>query len=294
MDYKSKVNDILTRYGLDFSIEKAPLRAITAAGNEVITPYFALINSKTNEAINTVKAGYGVSQNDELVEMILRGAESFSTELKVTKAGSIHGGRRVFMQMGINGLSKVAGDTIQRFVTIIDSNDGSTSLSVGIGDEWMHCENQFYKFYAAGDAKFRHTATIQEKIKSIPKLIETALIESMRQIQQYKKFESTELTKALANQLVNAVLGYDRSMSKDDLAKMKPRSVDMMDTLYGNIETEVEALGNNMLAAFNGVTRFTTHHTAKPKRDNGGIESMLVGNSYKKNIIALDFCEAHS
>ena len=79
------------------------------------------------------------------------------------------------MQLQIEGDSKVGDDIIKRYVTVIDSNDGSTGLSVGIGDFTMSCQNQFFRFYKEGNAKFRHTATLNEKIKSIPTLIETAL-----------------------------------------------------------------------------------------------------------------------
>ena len=60
--------EILTTYGLDFRIEKAPMFAMNAAGEQVPSPYFGLINSKSNEVINTVKEGYEVSQNNEIVD----------------------------------------------------------------------------------------------------------------------------------------------------------------------------------------------------------------------------------
>ena len=69
--------EILSTYGLDFRIEKAPMVAINAAGEQVTSPYFGLINSKTNQVINTVKEGYEVSQNDEIVELVLSGMKNF-------------------------------------------------------------------------------------------------------------------------------------------------------------------------------------------------------------------------
>ena len=51
------------------------------------------------------------------------------------------------MQLLIKGNSKVGNDTIKRYITLIDSNDGTTSLSVGLGELVMSCSNQFFKFY---------------------------------------------------------------------------------------------------------------------------------------------------
>lgn len=286
--------EILEKFGLDFTIEKEVLFGRNSKGDDMITPYFGLFNSKTNECINTAKAGYTVSQNQQIVDMILKGMKIFGSQLSVTKAGSINGGRRVYLQLAIDGMSKVGNDEIKRYVTVIDSNDGSTGLSIGIGDKNMWCENEFFKFYKAGQAKFRHTATITEKINSIPMLIETSLNESLRQVKVYDKFLSTPLSKNLADKMVKEVLGYDRVLtSAADYKKLTKRSLAMMDTLYDNIETEINHSGNNLWSLLGGVTRYTTHHQITPKRENGKEESLIVGVGYKKSQTAFNFCLEH-
>ncbi len=288
---EKQVNEILVKHGLDFTITKQPLSGTDDKGNQLITPYFGLFNSKTSECINTCKAGYTVSQNADVVEMVLRGVEKFGSALNVVKAGSINDGRRVFLQLSIEGDSKIGGfDTLKRYITVIDSNDGSTGLSVGIGDLVMHCQNQFFKFYKAGNAKFRHTSTITEKIQSIPFLIETALNESLKQVEIYNKFISTPLTKNLADKMVKAVLGYDRVLtSLEDQVELSTRSLGMMNTLYDNIDTEVGKVGENLWGVFNGVTRYTTHEMKGTKRENGKDESLIVGAGYKRAMAGFDF-----
>ena len=295
MNKKEQVQEILTANGLDFRIEKAPMFALNKEGVQVPSPYFGLINSKTNEVINTVKDGYTVSQNDEIVELTLRGMESFGSALTVSKAGSLNGGRKVFIQLAIEGASRVANDIIKRYVTIIDSNDGSTSLSIGIGDLTMSCSNQFAKFYAKGDAKFRHTATIEQKLQTIPFLIETALKESLRQIEMYNHFVSTDVSKNLANELVKALLGYDRVLTSiAELSGKSTRSINVMDKLYSHIEKEMAQKGDNMWGLHSGVTSFTTHEMSTPKRDNARIESVLNGSAYRMNQASLKFAQRKS
>jgi hypothetical protein len=173
---------------------------------------------------------------------------------------------------------------------VIDSNDGSTSLSVGIGDLTMSCQNQFWKFYKSGEAKFRHTATLAEKMRSIPYLIETALGESLRQMELYKNFVSTPITKDLADRMVKEVLGFDRQFtSMDELSKKSTRSINMMEKLYAQIEREMAQKGQNVWGLHSGVTRYTTYDLSAPKRDNGKIESGLVGTAYKFNQTSLKF-----
>lgn len=281
----NQVKEILKAHGLDFRIDKRALFGINDEGSQLITPYFGLFNTKSGECINTCKAGYHVSQNEDIVDMVLQGTSKFGSKLNVTKAGSINGGRRVYLQLEISGKGKVGDDTVTQYVTIIDSNDGSTSLSVGIGDINMHCENQFFKFYKAGEAKFRHTATLEQKIASIPDLIEIALGKSMEQIKVYNKFVSTPLTKALAAKVIKEVLQFEA-------VDMTGRQQIIHDNLLNAIKIEKEYCGDNLWGLFNGVTRFTTHHQSAPKRTNGREESLINGTAYRKAMDAYNICLA--
>ena len=292
-----ETKDILIAHNLDFEIKKVPLFEIKkvpllalVGGEHISTDYYGLVNSKTGHPINCVKEGYTVSQNEDIVEMVLRGIKPFGDALRVTKAGSLNDGRKVYLQLGIEGSSKVGDDTIERFVTIIDSNDGSTGLSIGIGDLTLSCQNQFYCFYKRGDAKFRHTATIEQKIKTIPSLIETALSVSMRQIERYTKFVSTPVSKRLADEMVKYLIGFDREItSMNVLSEKSTRSINKLDAIYDSIEKEMNQKGENMWGLVSGITRYTTHELKTPKRDNSRIESLLTGTAYNMNQSAMKF-----
>jgi len=290
MNTQDRVKEILVANGLDFAIEKAPMFALDKNGNQVASEYFGLINTKTNEVINTVKEGYTVSQNEEVVELVMRGIEPFGNDIQVTKGGSLNGGRKVFLQLAINGDGKVGHDTIKKYITIVDSNDGSTGLSVGIGDLTMSCQNQFFKFYKSGQSKFRHTASLERRIKEIPFLIETALSESLRQIQIYNEFASTEVSRDLAHKMVKHLLGFDKVYtSVDTLAEKSTRSINKMEAIYNAIEREMNSKGNTLWGLHSGITYYTTHELSAPKRDNGKVEILLQGNGYNLNQASLEF-----
>jgi len=283
-DVKNKVNEILVAHNLDFRIEKEQL--LSATGKP--TPFYGLFNDKTGECINSVKEGYTVSQNDEVVELVLNGMQGFG-ELSVSKAGSLNGGRKVFIQLGIDGMSLVGDERIKRYVTVIDSNDGSTGLSVGIGELVMSCQNQFFKFYKSGQSKLRHTASLTQRIKEIPFLIEEALSESLKLTETYKQFQSTPVTRALADEMVKYILGFDRLMSIKKETELSTRSLNAMDSLYNHIEKETNQKGLNLFGLFSGVTSWTTHEKSAPRRENGREESMMTGTNYRTNEQGLEF-----
>lgn len=283
-------NEIVTASGLDFNISKRPL----FDGNGNGTEYFGLFNDKLNKCIHTVKDGYHVSQNAEVVDMVLAGIAPFGTSLSVQKAGVMNEGRKVFIQLAIEGMSKVAGDIIKRYITVIDSNDGSTSLSIGVGDLTMSCQNQFWKFYKRGN-RMRHSASLEQKLKELPRMIETSLEQSLKQIELYNQLASTTVTRELAHKMVNYVLGFDRTSGSIILDDKTAKSIEKMNKLYGAIETEFIGKGVNMWGLHSGVTRFTTHEvTPKAKRENIKIESQLVGGIYQMNQKSLKFVTTQS
>lgn len=281
---------ILEEFGLDFVINKMHTAYIdgnfSANENDVITvgeetvlmasPYYNLVNSKTGDVINSVKAGYTVSQNDEIVEMVLRGTKPFGSRLTVHKAGSLNGGRKVFVQLAIEGEGRIGNDILKRYVTIIDSNDGSSSLSVGVGNVTMSCTNQFYAFAKSG-MKFRHTASIEEKIRQLPNAITSALSEDVALMGLFGEFQATPCSRELAHTIVQELVGVNRTASQLILSETATRRLNVMDALYDAIEGEMNSKGENLWGLFSGITFWTTHKRTAVDRDNGRIESLLVG-----------------
>lgn len=309
MESKAKVQEILTQYGLDFRIEKLQMVAkqpigkvsetiITNGIEEVVervtykdvpTDYYGLLNTKSGNIINQVKSGYEVSQNDEILELVLEGMKPFGDQLSVTKAGSLNDGRKTFVQLGIEGMSKVGTETIKRYVTIIDSNDGTTSLSVGLGELVMSCSNQFFKFYKDGQSKYRHTASLRQRVMELPYLIEQTLLESLKLTETYARFQSTEVTRKMADEMVKHLLGFDRLMSVRKESDLSSRSLNAMNDLYDHMTKEMNQKGDNLFGLFSGVTSWTTHSKSAPRRENGRLESLMVGTNNKTNQDAYEF-----
>jgi len=319
INISQETKDILVEFGLDFEIlkrEKAIINGgfnvLPATGEEgldyaadrvleftddtvlTLSDYYTLINSKTMEELNSVKAGYTTSQNSEIVEMVLQGIAVFGDKLSVYQAMSINGGRKVMIQLKIEGEAIVGKDVVTRYVTIIDSNDGSTGLSVGVSNQTLSCMNQFFAFYKAG-SRFRHTASIKQKIAALPSLITSAMDSEMQIISSFRDFESTAATNKLVNQLVNKLVGIDRTCSERELSESSTKKINIMNALYDNIGHQMagDEKGNNLWGLFSGVTRWTTYTKQAPTRENGRIESLAGGTNYKTNMDAFNFLKGY-
>jgi len=279
----------LDKYNMDYEIISIPDNLTITEGDKVIpinSDYYNLINTQTLEKINSVKKGYTISQTREVLEMVLMGMREFDG-LEVAKFTDINGGRKTFIQLKIDGdvlIPRPDGtmDTITRYVTILDSNDGSSSLSIGIADHTASCDNQFFQFYKAGLMKFRHSASIAEKIQEMPQLLELALAESLHMTEMYQKFETTKVTRTLAmHRMSTELLGH---CLKDDI---KGKALSNMNTLYDEMRDQMDDKGDNLWGLFSGVTSWTTHTKQAPKRKKGRLESRMTGTNYKVNQKAL-------
>ena len=49
--------------------------------------------------------------------------------------------------------------------------------------------------------------------------------------------------------------------------------------------------GENLWGLHSGVTRWTTHDKSAPRRENGRVESLIVGTNYKVNQSSLEFAK---
>lgn len=319
IEISQETKDILKEFGLDFTIFKKPQaiinggfdvqainledgqeaefnteRVLTLNDDAVLTlsDYYTLVNSKTFEELNSVKAGYTISQNDEIVEMVLQGMQVFGDQLSVHQAMSLNGGRKVLIQLKIEGTATVGKDTVTRYITIIDSNDGSTGLSVGVSNQTLSCMNQFFAFYKAG-SRFRHTASLKQKIAALPGLITGALENEMEIINSFQRFAETPCDDKLVHKLVKHLLGIDRTCSELELADASTKKRNMMDKLYENIEHQMHESdkGKNLWGLFSGITRWTTYDKQAPSRENGRMESLAGGTNYKTNMDAFQFLE---
>lgn len=292
-----QVQKILKENGLDFIIEKRSLvdqtDVIMNPNDDSLiptkTPYYALKNMTTNKYLYNCTSGYQVSQTKDLVDLVLQGTRNFGN-VSVEKGGAINGGKKTFLQLKIDGHSTVGNDTLTKYITILDSNDGSAGISFGIGDVTVSCMNQFFKFYKEGFTKIMHSSSMEQKLEKIPEIITMIMNESFKRIELYQEFESTFITKDLAHRMVETIVGIDRRLSKEELKEFSSRKINTMNSLYKHIDKEINTKGLNLWGLHSGVTSFTTHKKSVPKRKNGRIESLMIGSGYKDNQNSIKFC----
>lgn len=284
---KAELEKILTDNNLDFKIIKLPLKAQYGAVN-LNTDLYALYNTKTRKIISTCKEGYGVYQNEDFIKDVLASLNEFEG-IEFDRAWSINDGKRIVIQLKLMVGELVNGEVITKHILLTDSNDGSTSLSVGVGTFSIQIEGTFYSFMDSSNTRKRNVISTKTKKMLISSLINIGLQEVDELTKTYSELTTRISTKSNVDEFVKKVYGVSRSSTLVELNKNTAKKLNNMDTLYSYIEDSIKFKGENLYAIFCGLINFNSHKSQTFKHSSGKIASMTSGDNYKMNKLGLDF-----
>ena len=276
---------ILQQNDLDWEVVKKPLMyagQCTPEANNGLhdTPYYALVRSDNGEVLNSVSKSYTPTQNYTIIETMRNIAKD--NELEIVKALSLHGGRKIVVQMQrYNNITLIGGERTQEYIYAMNSHDGTCSLKFGFMNKVMFCQNQFAWMSSNAFASYRHTKSIQDKVGLLSGMINFTDHDS--KIADLHDFATQNVTKQLIEDTVNYLISTDR------IDKMSSRLKNQREQLQQCIQLEMYRVGHNRWGLFNGVTQFTTHYKSAPKRTFGQQESILIGACSKMNNRAFEY-----
>lgn len=134
----SEVKELLQKSNLDWKVMTEGL--ITTSGL-LIPDFKAVVREDTMSVLSVRGEDYEVYQNEQLMQLLYD--VSNKTGLQIHRGGSFGGGRKVFVQLKSDNL-KLGNDTIEGYITGINSFDGSTSMAFGPSNKTISCQNTFF------------------------------------------------------------------------------------------------------------------------------------------------------
>jgi phage/plasmid-like protein (TIGR03299 family) len=165
---------------LGWRVEKAPLALATG---EPVEGWFATVREDTGAVLGIVGERYRIVQNPEafsFVDQLLGSAMHFET------AGSLHGGRRVWVLARLPEHVEVGGDEVRPFVLLMNSHDGSTALVAATTPVRVVCQNTLNWGLQRARQRFaiRHTDAIAQRVHEARRVLELS-------IDYYEQFKRT-------------------------------------------------------------------------------------------------------
>jgi len=159
----STAEEMLVAAGLDWTVSKEPIRTESGV---VIPDLYATVRNIDLAALGVVGRAYRPVQNAEAfgwADMLVD-----SGEAKYETAGSLFGGRRVFLSMELPDGIHVPGDEgeVKPYILVTNSHDGSSPLIGAVVLVRVVCSNTLTMALAGATRTFkiRHTGSIDGKI----------------------------------------------------------------------------------------------------------------------------------
>jgi len=279
---------ILEQNGLNWNVVKKPLLyagECTPSANNGLhsTDYYGIVREDTGEVFATVKEAYTPTQNHTIIETMQEIAGQ--NDLEIVKAMPFNEGRKVMVQMKRpNNHVVIGGQDTEQYIYAINSHDGSSSLKFGFMNKVIFCQNQFGWLNSNAISGYRHTQSIQDKVKELPAIINFTSQEE--KIANLQRFSDQSASPTLVNDLIDHLTNTDRLATEKD---MSSRKQNMIYDIAHCIDSEMSRISHTKWGVFNGITKYTTHHKSAPLRKNGKQESIITGSAGKMNENAYKF-----
>ena len=268
---------LLEKANLNWTVNKLPLFGPDGQP----TSSYGIFRNETNTHLGTVGERYVPMQNHELAEMIIDACEGVG--ILATKGGVLSGGSRVYLQAALPDMV-IDRSPLKRFITALNSHDGSTAIAFGSTNTNVICQNTFHKAYKDGAmTKYRHTSSASERIKQAMLQIKQTMAGDQLLMDNFSRMADVKLTEHLAHDLITRIL--KRGFALDTGDKLSTRRKNQLVRLNSSIEQELGDQGVTLWGFFNGITRYT-NHVAAPA--DSKLEYVMDGEGGRINGVAYD------
>jgi phage/plasmid-like protein (TIGR03299 family) len=278
----NKVLETLEQTGLNWTVKQLPLTTTTVndAGESILleTPSAGIFRSDTNAWLGTTSKKYAPFQNYEMAETIVKASDGLGMD--VTRGGELNGGKRVFLQTELKS-EYIGKSDVKRYITALNSHNGTSSIGFGSSNTVVVCQNTFYKAYKDVN-KFRHTPNAKERIEFAMQDLRKAIQLDEQLMQTFKIMSEQPIKEEVVSNVMKLCFDIDINRNRSDL---KPRELKEEFLINQAISTEMQLEGATLWGLFNGVTRYT-NHVANGKKDKE--EYVMVGAGYNTNLTAYD------
>lgn len=290
-----KAQDAIQHAKLDWSVSKRAL--ITCDGFSVPENIgMAVTRDDNNLPLGIVTDSYELIQNHEAFSFF--DAVVGTGEAIYETAGSIFGGKRVFITAQIPGTIRLSGDdTIEKYLILTNPHDGSGSLRMFFTPIRVVCNNTLNAALRQASSDYtldrnisiRHTGDVQAKISQAQNALGLAN-------SYYKSFE--EICQSLRSKLVDSAMvnTFLRECFElkptDEISTRTANSMDRVEALFSSDpKNNLAGMKGTAWALYNAAAQYADHEAIAVKQFNDRrMNSILWGSGESFKDRALNSC----
>lgn len=283
----------------------------------LIDDYRATMRMDNENPLGIVSDSYGVVQNQHAFDFLdlLTTGELDGEQALITSAGSLLGGRRVFVQAKFPEPVRMAGnnnDIIDMYISVSTSHDGSGAVNVAISPIRIYCTNSLQLALKECESKltFKHTLNVNARMDLLNKQNADMAYRTLKLYDTYKQFYEGALAelgkiklteKQMEEVLVKSVLSKDvvklynvnKSLDSEEISTRSRNIINsIMAANFTGVGQEYITEKNTGLSIVNALTTYYQNDAnwADPEKKflaiNEGSVQQKLQNLYS-NILAI-------
>ncbi|MEH2949672.1 DUF932 domain-containing protein [Lachnospiraceae bacterium 56-18] len=267
--------DALQLAGLNWRVMQEP---IYTAMEELVDGYKANVRDSDRKVLGVVTDRYRVIQNDE--------AFAFTDELlgagvKYETAGSLQGGRKVWLLAHMPHEYIISGERISPYLLFSNTHDGSGAIKVALTPIRVVCQNTLNLALARAKRSWSmiHTGDIREKMQEAK---DTLFLAEKYMDELGKEFEALRMRKLTDKQVmeyIEILLPIEDGSTPQQEKNMKRLREDMKIRYFD--APDLQEVGKNAYRFVNAVSDFATH--AEPLRRTANYKENLFSRTVDGN-----------
>lgn len=215
--------------GLGWRVEREPIavdRGDVAMADSIWDPrceeipgWWANVRQDTRQVLGIVGERYRIVQNVDafaFIDQLLGSSMQFET------AGSLHGGRRVWVLARLPEHMEVGGDPVRPYVLLMNSHDGSTAVVVASTPVRVVCQNTMTLALDRARQRYsiRHTEKVREHVHQARRVLEL----SVDYYRQFKALGDRLASECCTERQLRRVLEVLYPSGTDDVSDRARRS----------------------------------------------------------------------
>lgn len=259
---------------LDWDVVQSPI--YTNHGK--VEGYKANIRSTDRQVLGVVSDRYRIVQNTE--------AFSFTDELlgqgvRYETAGSLMGGRKVWLLARLPREFIIAGERISPYLVFSNTHDGWGAVRVAVTPIRVCCNNTLNLALSTAARSFSmvHTGDVKEKVSEAKQTLFMADNYMENLGREFERLRKQKISDQQVREYIDQLLPIEPGASSVTVKNMKKLRNDMAMRYFD--APDLKGVGNNAYRFINAVSDFATH--AEPIRRTKNYQENLFMKTYEGN-----------
>ena len=266
--------DALELAGLDWRVEQMPI--YTPHGK--VEGYRANVRDTDGQVLGVVTDRYKVIQN---IEAFAFTDELLGSGVRYETAGSLQGGRKVWLLARLPREFIIAGERISPYLVFSNTHDGSGAVRVAVTPIRVCCNNTLNLALSTATRSFSmvHTGDVKGKVAEARQTLFMADTYMENLGREFERLRKQKMTEQQVQEYITLLLPIEEGASDITAKNVRKLRNDMAARYFD--APDLKGLGNNAYRFINAVSDFATH--AEPIRKTKNYQENLFMRTCEGN-----------